>query len=143
MVCAHLHLFPCSLHCKRLLTLTQGVGVSIGVPDQDYAFSGAWSTASKLILCLVMLWGRHRELPVALDRAVRIPGTEEEIEEDAAIEDEDRRRREQLAVVEEEEEEEDLEDEKKKKGFMDDEDEEDEKQEEDFEKRLFGDEKRF
>jgi len=50
------------------------VGISVGLPTQNYSFSGAWNTGSKLILCLVMLRGRHRGLPVALDRAVRLPG---------------------------------------------------------------------
>lgn len=48
-------------------------------------FSGAWSKPSKLILCAVMLRGRHRGLPVALDRAVRLPDERawnEEREED-------------------------------------------------------------
>ena len=50
------------------------VGISVGLPTQAYSFSGAWHGASKLVLCLVMLRGRHRGLPVALDRAVRLPG---------------------------------------------------------------------
>ncbi|KAE9366788.1 TrkH-domain-containing protein [Stipitochalara longipes BDJ] len=49
------------------------VGISTGLPDQAYSFSGGWHKASKLILCAVMLRGRHRGLPVALDRAVRLP----------------------------------------------------------------------
>jgi Trk-type K+ transport system membrane component len=50
------------------------VGISVGLPTQAYSFCGAWQTGSKLVLCLVMLRGRHRGLPVALDRAVRLPG---------------------------------------------------------------------
>ncbi|KAJ4393141.1 hypothetical protein N0V93_002348 [Gnomoniopsis smithogilvyi] len=50
------------------------VGISTGLPNAAYSFSGAWYTGSKLVLCLVMLRGRHRGLPVALDRAVRLPG---------------------------------------------------------------------
>lgn len=50
------------------------VGISIGIPTDAYSFSGAWYTGSKLALCLVMLRGRHRGLPVALDHAVRLPG---------------------------------------------------------------------
>jgi Trk-type K+ transport system membrane component len=50
------------------------VGISVGLPTAAYSFSGGWHTASKLVLCLVMLRGRHRGLPVALDRAVRLPG---------------------------------------------------------------------
>ncbi|RSL65155.1 hypothetical protein CEP53_003789 [Fusarium sp. AF-6] len=50
------------------------VGISVGIPTDAYSFSGAWHTSSKLVLCLVMLRGRHRGLPVALDHAVRLPG---------------------------------------------------------------------
>lgn len=50
------------------------VGISVGIPRDAYSFSGAWHTGSKLVLCLVMLRGRHRGLPVALDHAVRLPG---------------------------------------------------------------------
>jgi Trk-type K+ transport system membrane component len=53
------------------------VGISTGLPDQAYSFSGGWHKASKLILCAVMLRGRHRGLPVALDRAVRLPDDRE------------------------------------------------------------------
>ncbi|KAF3762130.1 TrkH-domain-containing protein, partial [Cryphonectria parasitica EP155] len=49
------------------------VGISTGIPNVAYSFSGGWYTGSKLVLCLVMLRGRHRGLPVALDRAVRLP----------------------------------------------------------------------
>jgi Trk-type K+ transport system membrane component len=50
------------------------VGISVGLPDQAYSFSGGWHAASKVLLCVVMLRGRHRGLPVALDHAVRLPG---------------------------------------------------------------------
>ncbi|KAF9560954.1 hypothetical protein CPC08DRAFT_750168 [Agrocybe pediades] len=49
------------------------VGLSLGIPDQNYSFVGAMHTLSKLIICLVMLRGRHRGLPVAIDRAVMLP----------------------------------------------------------------------
>ncbi|OAG43279.1 hypothetical protein AYO21_02565 [Fonsecaea monophora] len=49
------------------------VGISVGVPWNNYSFSGAWHLASKLILCAVMLRGRHRGLPVSIDRAVLLP----------------------------------------------------------------------
>jgi len=49
------------------------VGISTGVPWAAYSFSGAWHTGSKLILCAVMLRGRHRGLPVAIDKAVLLP----------------------------------------------------------------------
>lgn len=63
------------------------VGISIGLPDAAYSFCGGWHTLSKLILCAVMLRGRHRGLPVAIDRAVLLPGEELGVaeEEDAQI----------------------------------------------------------
>jgi Trk-type K+ transport system membrane component len=50
------------------------VGITTGLPDQAYSFSGGWHVVSKLILCAVMVRGRHRGLPVAIDRAVLLPG---------------------------------------------------------------------
>jgi Trk-type K+ transport system membrane component len=50
------------------------VGITTGLPNEAYSFSGGWHTMSKLILCTVMLRGRHRGLPVAIDRAVLLPG---------------------------------------------------------------------
>ncbi|GAB7341959.1 hypothetical protein MBLNU457_g0259t1 [Dothideomycetes sp. NU457] len=63
------------------------VGISTGVPWAAYSFSGAWHTLSKLILCAVMLRGRHRGLPVAIDKAVLLPGEKlgHAEEEDAMI----------------------------------------------------------
>ena len=40
---------------------------------QNYSLSGAFHPLSKLIVCVVMLRGRHRGLPVAIDRAVVLP----------------------------------------------------------------------
>ncbi|KAL2024238.1 hypothetical protein VTK56DRAFT_9394 [Thermocarpiscus australiensis] len=62
-------------------------GITIGLPFASYSFSGGWRTGSKLVLVLVMLRGRHRGLPVALDRAVKLPGVDldEKEDEDAEI----------------------------------------------------------
>ncbi|KAK7472408.1 hypothetical protein VKT23_000522 [Stygiomarasmius scandens] len=49
------------------------VGLSLGLPTANYSFSGDLRPLSKLIICLVMLRGRHRGLPVAIDRAVMLP----------------------------------------------------------------------
>lgn len=49
------------------------VGLSLGTPYANYSFCGAFKPLSKLILCAVMLRGRHRGLPVAIDRAVMLP----------------------------------------------------------------------
>ncbi|MCJ1415447.1 hypothetical protein MMC32_001779 [Xylographa parallela] len=52
------------------------VGLSTGVPYDNYSFCGAWFSLSKVILMAVMLRGRHRGLPMAIDRAVLLPGQE-------------------------------------------------------------------
>ncbi|KZN89820.1 Low-affinity potassium transport protein [Penicillium chrysogenum] len=49
------------------------VGVSLGFPGKNYSFCGAWHTISKLILAAVALRGRHRGLPVAIDKAIMLP----------------------------------------------------------------------
>ena len=63
------------------------VGISIGLPSAAYSFCGGWHVLSKLILCAVMIRGRHRGLPVAIDRAVLLPGEHLGIaeEEDASL----------------------------------------------------------
>lgn len=59
------------------------VGLSTGVPWATYSFCGTWHTLSKLILCFVMLRGRHRGLPIAIDKAILLPGEDlAEAEED-------------------------------------------------------------
>ncbi|KAI1473418.1 TrkH-domain-containing protein [Daldinia eschscholtzii] len=64
------------------------VGISIGYPNAAYSFSGGLYPGSKLVLCAVMIRGRHRGLPVALDRAVRLPSDDMHI-----VEEEDHLRR--------------------------------------------------
>ncbi|KZS87287.1 TrkH-domain-containing protein [Sistotremastrum niveocremeum HHB9708] len=49
------------------------VGLSLGTPNANYSFSGAFRPLSKVIVCAIMLRGRHRGLPVAIDRAVLLP----------------------------------------------------------------------
>lgn len=63
------------------------IGLSVGLPGQSYSFCGGWYTGSKLIMVLMMLRGRHRGLPVALDHAVKLPGWDnvKRQEEDAEI----------------------------------------------------------
>ena len=43
--------------------------------------SGSYTVASKLILCVVMIRGRHRALPVAIDRAVLLPSEFEKLQD--------------------------------------------------------------
>lgn len=63
------------------------VGISVGLPNEEYSFCGAWHKLSKLVLCAVMIRGRHRGLPVAIDKAVLLPGENPHMveEEDAQI----------------------------------------------------------
>ncbi|TFK74624.1 TrkH-domain-containing protein [Pluteus cervinus] len=62
------------------------VGLSLGIPNQDYSLSGAFRPLSKLIVCIVMIRGRHRGLPVAIDRAVLLP---HEYDDNFVVEDTD------------------------------------------------------
>lgn len=63
------------------------VGISVGFPGSDFSFSGSWHLLSKLVLCAIMIRGRHRGLPVAIDKAVLLPGegADEAEEEDGEI----------------------------------------------------------
>lgn len=45
-------------------------GLSLGVDDRSFSLSGEMRTLSKLLLIVVMIRGRHRGLPNAIDRAV-------------------------------------------------------------------------
>lgn len=66
------------------------------IPDQRhfqqyYSLSGEFNTLTKLIFCLVMIRGRHRGLPAAIDRAVMLPAklrqTDDLIGENSMIDD--------------------------------------------------------
>ncbi|KAJ5832615.1 hypothetical protein N7474_000926 [Penicillium riverlandense] len=46
------------------------VGVSVGYPGKNYSFCGEWHAISKLILGAVALRGRHRGLPVTIDKII-------------------------------------------------------------------------
>lgn len=49
------------------------VGLSLGTPTDNFSLSGRFKTLSKLVLMAVMLRGRHRGLPNAIDRAILLP----------------------------------------------------------------------
>ncbi|KAI6046353.1 cation transport protein-domain-containing protein [Pisolithus marmoratus] len=66
----------------ELVSAYGSVGLSLGVPNQNYSFSGSLRPLSKLVVTLVMLRGRHRGLPVAIDRAVMLPSEFNKAEED-------------------------------------------------------------
>ena len=50
------------------------VGLSLGYPTVLTSLSGQFTTFSKLVICAMMIRGRHRGLPYALDRAIVLPG---------------------------------------------------------------------
>ncbi|KAF2424897.1 TrkH-domain-containing protein [Tothia fuscella] len=50
------------------------VGLSTGVSYDNYSLSGAFQTLSKVIMLAVILRGRHKGLPLAIDRSILIPG---------------------------------------------------------------------
>lgn len=49
------------------------VGLSLGYPGINASFSAEFRTLSKLIIVAMMIRGRHRGLPYALDRAILLP----------------------------------------------------------------------
>ncbi|KAI4680817.1 hypothetical protein J4E81_010001 [Alternaria sp. BMP 2799] len=49
------------------------VGLSLGHPSNLTSLSGHFNTFGKVVICFMMLRGRHRGLPYALDRAINLP----------------------------------------------------------------------
>ncbi|KAM0793243.1 hypothetical protein ACM66B_000706 [Microbotryomycetes sp. NB124-2] len=61
------------------------VGLSLGTPRQNTSLAGVLRTLSKLVLCAIMIRGRHRGLPIAIDRAVLLPSELTKLEDDTTI----------------------------------------------------------
>ncbi|PFH45965.1 hypothetical protein AMATHDRAFT_8427 [Amanita thiersii Skay4041] len=57
----------------ELVSAFGGIGFSLGVPYDNFSFSGAMRPLSRLVIIVLMVRGRHRGLPVAVDRAVLLP----------------------------------------------------------------------
>ncbi|KAK0430810.1 potassium transporter [Armillaria borealis] len=57
----------------ELVSAFSGIGLSLGLPSDNMSFVGAMRPLSKLVIIMVMVRGRHRGLPVAIDRAVKLP----------------------------------------------------------------------
>ncbi|PWY95236.1 cation transporter [Aspergillus sclerotioniger CBS 115572] len=49
------------------------VGLSLGYPTVSTSFSGQFGIFSKIVICAMMIRGRHRGLPYQLDRAILLP----------------------------------------------------------------------
>lgn len=62
------------------------VGLSLGYPGIDASFSAEFRVLSKLIIVAMMLRGRHRGLPYALDRAILLPSDSLERKEKEDVE---------------------------------------------------------
>lgn len=52
------------------------VGLSMSAPGTDYSLSGEFRTLSKVVMLFVMVRGRHRGLPFAIDRSILVLGEE-------------------------------------------------------------------
>ncbi|KAJ7619581.1 potassium transporter [Roridomyces roridus] len=57
----------------ELVSAFGGIGLSLGLPTDNYSFSGALRPLSKLVVIVLMIRGRHRGLPVGVERAVTLP----------------------------------------------------------------------
>ena len=57
----------------ELVSAYGNIGLSIGLPNENYSTCGAFHPLSKIILAVVMIRGRQRGLPVAIDRAIMLP----------------------------------------------------------------------
>ncbi|KAJ0419228.1 putative cation transporter [Aspergillus carlsbadensis] len=56
------------------------VGLSLGYPTVSTSLSGQFTTFSKLVICAMMIRGRHRGLPYQLDRAILLPSDQRDSE---------------------------------------------------------------
>ena len=59
----------------ELVSAFGGIGLTLGIPTENFSFSGAFGPLSKLVVIIIMVRGRHRGLPVAIDRASEYPTT--------------------------------------------------------------------
>lgn len=60
------------------------VGLSLGYTGMNYSLSGQFKIFSKLVICAMMIRGRHRGLPYNLDQAITLPqqpSQDDELEE--------------------------------------------------------------
>lgn len=48
------------------------VGLSLGYVNEAFSFCGTWRPLSLFLLTIVMLMGRHRNLPDSIDPSVRV-----------------------------------------------------------------------
>ncbi|KAF1943825.1 cation transporter, partial [Clathrospora elynae] len=49
------------------------VGLNLGIPGKDCSLSGSFVSLSKVVMLFVMVRGRNRGLPLAIDRSILLP----------------------------------------------------------------------
>ncbi|CAE6462504.1 unnamed protein product [Rhizoctonia solani] len=57
----------------EIISAFANVGFSLGVSSQPFSLSGEMRTIPKLVIIGLMIRGRHRGLPMAIDRSVQLP----------------------------------------------------------------------
>lgn len=57
----------------ELVSAFAGIGLSLGFPEDNFSLVGTMKPLSKIVVIIIMIRGRHRGLPVAIDRAVLLP----------------------------------------------------------------------
>ncbi|KAF5377172.1 hypothetical protein D9615_006433 [Tricholomella constricta] len=57
----------------ELVSAFAGIGLSLGFPGDNFSLVGTMGPLSKIVVIIIMIRGRHRGLPVAIDRAVMFP----------------------------------------------------------------------
>ncbi|KAI1929098.1 hypothetical protein LOZ65_001852 [Ophidiomyces ophidiicola] len=62
------------------------VGLSISHPTINTALTGKFGILGKLVICAMMIRGKHRGLPYEVDRAIILPGEKRLRDEDARLE---------------------------------------------------------
>jgi hypothetical protein len=60
-------------------------GLSLGTPQKNTSLVGVLGTLSKLIIIVVMVRGRHRGLPLAIDRSVMLPNEALQMDENESV----------------------------------------------------------
>ncbi|PHH61001.1 hypothetical protein CDD81_967 [Ophiocordyceps australis] len=66
----HMKIFPIFF---EVVSAYANVGISLGHPSVNSALSTKFSVAGKLVVCAMMIRGRHRGMPHGLDRAIMLP----------------------------------------------------------------------
>lgn len=57
----------------------------MGTAAGNRSFCGQWNTGARIVLLVVMWWGRERGLPVGLDHAINLP----EVDREGRLEEQD------------------------------------------------------